>query len=261
MEGLAALSESYLLTHGLIFCRIGTVMMVVPALSELSIPPRIKLMFALMLSFVVTPVIMQQWMQMPATPVELAVLLAHELVIGLFIGLCARVLFLALELVGEVYAQQLGLSNATIFNPLAGHETSPIGTFLALLVAVMIFVTDVHQYMLMGIVKSYQLFHLEQNMPWDSESLYKGFLQVLSHSFAIAIGLSAPILILGTAFYVALGILNRLMPQMMIFFIAQPAQLLIGFLVLLLSIHMTIGVFMEKYQAFWEDLVFSGAVK
>ena len=51
---------------------------------------------------------------------------------------------------------------------------------------------------------------------------------------ASACSLSAPFLVFGLLFNLGLGVLSRLMPQMQVFFVGMPLSILVGFLILLL---------------------------
>ena len=182
-----------------------------------------------------------------------------ENLFDIFKILCARVLFLTLELIGAIYAQQIGFANAVLFNPFLGHETSPLGSLMIMCATLIVFTTDLHHYIFQGIAESYEILPLQIDSSWQIESFYLGFVKMLAASFQLAVKISSPILVLGTVFYVALGILNRLMPQMPIFFVAQPAQILVGLLVLFLSFNTSMGLFMDKYKDLWVDLaMFSG---
>ncbi|MBN9565721.1 MAG: flagellar biosynthetic protein FliR [Alphaproteobacteria bacterium] len=259
IEDLSFLSQTLLFTQALIFCRIAAIVVAMPGLSDPSISTPIKVAFSLFLTLAISAHVVTTPMAIPSGMESLLSCLVREIMIGTFIGLCSRVLFLALELIGTIYAQQIGFSNAVLFNPFLGHEASPIGTLMIMSATLVVFTTDLHHYIFEGIAESYKILPLQTEGPWQVESFYLGFVKVLATSFQLAIKISAPILILGTVFYVALGVLNRLMPQMPIFFVAQPAQILVGLLVLFLSFKASMSLFLDKYKDMWLDLsMFSG---
>jgi flagellar biosynthetic protein FliR len=259
IEELGLLSQTLLFTQALVFCRVAAIVVAMPGLSDSSISGPIKVAFSLFLTLTLSAHVVSIPLAMPADIGLLFSCLVKEILIGGFIGLCARVLFLALELIGAIYAQQIGFSNAVLFNPFLGHEASPLGVLMMMSATLVVFTTDLHHYIFQGIAESYKILPLLGDSPWQVESFYIGFVKILSASFQLAVKISSPILVLGTVFYVALGILNRLMPQMPIFFVAQPAQILVGLLVLFLSFNTSIGLFMNKYKDMWLDLsMFSG---
>ena len=128
-----------------------------------------------------------------------------------------------------------------------------MGQYLTLLGTVFIMITDLHHLMMAGLVKSYEVFPITPSL-FDSGHVLITLVDMITRSFSIALRMSAPIFILITVFYVALGALNRLMPQMMIFFVAQPAQLLLGFFILALTIHIGLNLCLDQFRQYWQDL-------
>jgi flagellar biosynthetic protein FliR len=60
--------------------------------------------------------------------------------------------------------------------------------------------------------------------------------------------ISAPLLVIGVVFNVGMGLLARLMPQLQIFFLATPVQLLLGFFTMMIGLQAGMHVFAESYQ-------------
>ena len=250
---LSDLTVTLLFSYSLIFCRISGALMLMPAFSDGVVPAKIRLTFALFLSVVVTPTLSQEIPPLPPHLAETLVLLGHELFVGIFIATCARVLFLSLEIMGTIFSQQTGLGNATLFNPFLNIQSSAMGQYLTLLGTVFIMITDLHHLMMAGLVKSYEVFPITPSL-FDSGHVLTTLVDMITRSFSVALRMSAPIFILVTVFYVALGALNRLMPQMMIFFVAQPAQLLLGFFILALTIHIGLNLCLDQFRQYWQDL-------
>ena len=62
--------------------------------------------------------------------------------------------------------------------------------------------------------------------------------------------MSAPLLVFGFLYYAALGVVSRMLPQIQIFFVAQPAGVLLGLLVFLMSLSVAIGLFLQSVERF-----------
>lgn len=77
---------------GLVFARMGSTVMLLPGFAESYVSPRIRLMFALALSLVVTPVVSIHLPPMPPSMVGAAVLVGGEVIIGVFMGGLVRML-------------------------------------------------------------------------------------------------------------------------------------------------------------------------
>lgn len=110
------LSELFALV--LVFARIGAALMVLPLFGEQSIPARARLMFALAVTITVTPFLTPSLPSMPQSAIALTILLVGEIMIGIFLALLVRILFISLEVAGTSIVTQIGLSSAMIFNPI-----------------------------------------------------------------------------------------------------------------------------------------------
>ena len=210
----------------LIFARLGTMMMFMPALGEQNIPARIRLSMALALTFVMFPIVSDSYGPMPSSFAAILPVFVQEFAIGFGIGLAARLILSALQIAGTTIAFQFGLSYAQSFDPTAGTQGALLGAFLSVLGVALVFATDLHHLAIAGLYDSYILFK-------PGEPILAGdFAQVATNSvaaaFRIAVQISAPFIVFGFLFYLGLGILSRLMPQVQIFFVAMPANIAFG---------------------------------
>jgi len=228
----------------LMFARIGTMIMLLPGLGELSVPARVRLTVALVLTAVLFPLHRAAYVidLRAAGPVLQA--LFQELLIGAVLGMTARLTISALQTAGSVIAQQLGLGFVTAVDPTQGQQGVIVGNFLTLLGVTMIFATDLHHMMIAGLHDSYRLFRPgEIPVVGDVTQLV---IRTIGDAFRVGIQLSGPFLVFGLVFNVALGILSRLMPQMQVYFVATPLSIMIGFVILLL----VVGAMMTAFLTF-----------
>lgn len=227
----------------LIFARLGTILMLLPALGEQTIPARLRLTFALGFSVILYPLILPQLGPVPITVSGLAVALGHELAIGFIIGGLVRLILTAAQVAGAVIAYQMGLSMAQTADPTqSGVQGAIVGNFLAMLGVTLIFATDMHHMLLAGIYASYDYFPPDAPlMLGDAADMA---VQIIGMSFVIGVQMAAPLLIFGLVFYLGLGILGRLMPQIQVFFMAMPANIIIGLILFALLLSLTMGLYM-----------------
>ena len=229
-----------------IFARIGTALFLMPGISAIFVPARVRLLLALGLTLAVTPLLSPS---MPATTSEPALLLqiiVGEMLIGAFLGTVMRLLVATLEVAGTVIGFQVGLANALAFNPQLATQSTVIGTFLSLAGILLIFVTDLHHLMMRGVMDSYTLFPAGA-LPAMGD-LSDVVARQFAGTFAVAVQMSAPFLVSGLILYFGIGLLARLMPQVQIFFIALPVQIGLGLIVLMLSFSAMMLVFLESFQ-------------
>jgi flagellar biosynthetic protein FliR len=149
----------------------------------------------------------------------------------------------ALQVAGSVIAQQLGLGFVTAVDPSQGQQGLLVGNFLTLLGITLIFATDLHHLVIAGLHDSYRLFTPgEVPVSGDIATLVT---RTIANAFRVGIQLSAPFLVFGLVFNVALGVLSRLMPQMQVYFVAVPLSIIIGFLILLIVVGAMMGSFLN----------------
>ena len=218
----------------LMFARMGTLAMLMPAIGERTIAARVRLALALAMTLLLFPSLSTLYPSLPESLVGLLVALAGEFAIGFGIGLIARLILSALQTAGTTIAFQMGLGFAQNVDPAQGVQGALIGNFLTVLALVLIFVTNLHHLTIAALHDSFTLFPPGQSFPVGDFSELA--VTAVTEAFVIGIRLAGPFLVFGLIFYLGLGILSRLMPQLQIFFIAMPANILLGFALLMVLI-------------------------
>ena len=230
----------------LVFSRLGTALSLLPGFSESYVPVRFRLVLGGLLTFVVAPVVMSHLPPVPRTVPGLLLLEGQEIGIGFFIGVVARTAFNALQTAGTVISMQTGLSAAVAFNPTTATEGALTSSFLAAVALVVIFVTDMHHLMLRALVDSYSLF--PPGAPVPIGDFADALTRLVSSSFSLGVRIAAPFVVFGVIFFLGLGILARLMPQMQVFFVSQPAQILLGLVIFSGTLVAAVAVFLGSFQ-------------
>ncbi|MCZ6862439.1 MAG: flagellar biosynthetic protein FliR, partial [Alphaproteobacteria bacterium] len=151
-----------------------------------------------------------------------------------FIGISVRFLVSALQMAGTVLAYQSSLANAFVFDPASAQQSALSSAFLSTTGVLLIFVTNLHHLMLAGIIDSYQVFKVGASLPVSDMS--ETAARLLGRSFVLAMQIAAPFVVVGLLFSLGVGLVNRLIPQVQVFFIAMPMQIAGGFLVLSLTL-------------------------
>lgn len=203
----------------LVFLRVGAAMALLPAFGEQSVPQRIRLVAALCFAAIVTPAVAER---MPAEPT--VVTIGAEVVAGLMIGAGLRLLVMALQIAGTIAAQSASLSQ--LFGG-AGPEPQPAMANLFVVAGLALAVN-------LGLhIKLTELFVLSYDllppglMPQAQDAAAWGLARV-GQAFALGFTLAAPFVIASTVYNLALGVINRAMPQLMVSFVGAPALTLGG---------------------------------
>jgi len=231
----------------LIFARVGSILMLMPALGEMSIPARMRLSFALVFSLVLYPLVQPQLPALPSDVLQTIVYLLHELVVGLILGSITRLVTMAAAVAGSVIAFQTGLSGAQGADPInGGMQGALIGAFLSMLGVTLIFATDLHHVALMAIRDSYMIFSPKEPLMFGDAAQMA--IQSAASAFVIGIQMSAPFIVLGLVFYLGMGLLARMMPQLQVFFVVMPASIWVGLILVALLLAMMMGWYLTHFQ-------------
>lgn len=231
---------------GLVFLRVGAVVMLLPGVGEAFVPPRIRLAFALLLSMCVAPIALPTLPPMPATLGELAGQGIKELIVGLVLGSLMKVTLSALQIAGEVVSMQTTLAFSQTANPLQAQPTSALGSFLSLLGVTLIFATNLDHLFIGAIARSYTLFAPAKHVLVQDAAAVA--VSETAAAFALGVQLAAPVIVFSLVFNVASGLVGRVMPQFQIFFAATPLSLLLGLSVFALSMGAGALTWLDRYQ-------------
>lgn len=227
-----------------VFLRVGAMMALLPAFGERTVPARVRLGLALGFSLIVAPA--APALPMPHTPAAAMATLGPEVLAGLLMGIGLRLFVLALQTAGTMAAQATSLSQ--IFGGSAGADPMPaiahLLTVAGLALAVM---ADLHVKVAALLIGSYGA--LPPGV-WPAGAMVAdwGVAQV-GHAFALAFTLAAPFVVASVIYNVALGVVNRAMPHLMVTFVGAPALTWGALLLMLLALPSMLEVWGEALSS------------
>ena len=233
----------------LYFCRIGSMVMVFPGYSTRRFPVFIRLMLAIGLTMALAPMLLQSHGAMPPerepAPAVLLSLAWMESLKGLALGLMGRMFFLAFEFLATAMTQFVGLGNFP-GAPVEGSQPVPALVSLVMLMATtLVFVTGLHVQALKAVVDSYAV------LPLGVPGAPGGLLDDLAGSLAQATFLSlqavAPFLVYAVMANLAIGLINRMTPQIPAYFISLPLIMAGGLFLLYFTVDDMFMVFVSAF--------------
>lgn len=237
----------------LIFARIGTMITVLPGFSATYVTRRVRLSIALGISFMMTPLLSPNLPAPPPAYLALFALIAGEMIIGAFLGAIAQVLMSALQTAGTLMALFSSLANALVRDSIAEQQSSIFSNFLSIMGITLVFVTGLHHLMLEALMSSYVMFEPGVAPPGDD------FANFIAHrvteSFALGLRLAMPFVVVALIYFIGLGILGRLMPQMPVFFVGLPLQVGVQIIVLMLTLSGLFLVFLNNFREVYQPFV------
>jgi flagellar biosynthetic protein FliR len=231
---------------GLVFARIGAMVMLMPGIGESVVPPRIRLSFAVLMAMLLAPLVSKSIVTVPSSVGAVGGAVLHEVLVGLMIGAVLKLFVTSLTTAGEIISLQTTLSFAQTTNPAGAQTSTAVATFLSMLGLTLIMVTDLHHLFIGAMVKSYDLFPFSRAVPvGDAAALA---VRTVADSFKLGLQLSAPVLVFSIVFNLASGRVGRVMPSFQIFFVTSPLSVILGLSLLGLSLGGIAMVWTDRYR-------------
>lgn len=251
METIQEFLVSGAFAFALVFVRMGTTVMLMPGIGDSFVSTRIRLHMAMGLAFVLFPLVIPNVPSPLPGTTTLLFLIMMEFIIGVFIGVIARIFMSALDVAGMTISFSASLSNATLFNPGLATQGSLIGAFLSVTGVALLFSVNLHHLLIMGVVESYELFPIG-TMP-DTGGMAELVARAVSSAFSIGVTLGAPFVVATLMVYILMGVLSRVMPQIQVLLLASPLQVLLSLILMLLVLSSGMIFWLSRFE---EGMVF-----
>ena len=231
---MSAFTAESVLAVLLIFCRIGACLMLMPGFSSSRIPVKVRLFLALSVTLALTPLLIDivRPLAVSSDPASLLAVIGSELLTGFMIGLLGRLFFLALQTIAVAASQAMGLSAMPGLAVEEDEQLPPIAALFSLTAVTIMFITDQHWLILGGLVDSYATLP-----PVQGFDVQAGLIDVVDQTsavFVVVLRVGSPFLIYSIVVNLAVGITNKLSPQIPVFFIAMPFVTAGGLVLLML---------------------------
>lgn len=247
---IAQLTEEWVLMVALVYARIGTATLLLPGFGDTHIPPRAKISFGIALALGLMPALPAP--KVPEDVTLFALLLGLEALIGVFIGTGARLFMAAFHVLGAQIGFAAGLSNSLTPNQGSPESGSTISTLLTFGAVACIFLTNTHHVILTGLMRSYAILPPGQVMMGDMASQIA---RIGASAFYIAAAVGAPFYVLSLLLNLGMGLANRVMPAMQVFFVAGPGLIVAGLALLALAVPAILTYQNEQLSLWFATLV------
>lgn len=216
-----------ILAFFLVFARIGTFIVMMPAIGETRYPARVRIALGVLISMLAAP--LSGVAAAPEHPALLVPILGAEMAVGLFFAFGMRIILSAVQIFGAKFGFYAGLSNSFAPNDGVTEGGSSAAALIHMGLIAIILVTNTHHVMIMGAARSYSLIPIGSAGFFDmSEQLAR----LGANAFWMATMIGAPFMIYSVLANMALGIANKVLPSLQVFFVAGPAMIIAGFVVL-----------------------------
>lgn len=247
---MIALSQTLLASAFLVFCRVGACLGLAPGFSSPRIPMRARLFIALGLTLPLVSIVEPRVgaLLKTARPDAIVAAAASEMAIGITLGLMSRFLMASLETMASVAAMSSNLASAFGPRPDEGDSLPELANFVVFCATFLLFATDTHLEILRALADSFRV--VPVGAPLDGGLALSRLVATLTYGFALSLRIVAPFLIFGLTANLAFGLVNKIAPQIAIYFVSVPFVICGSLILLYLMIGPIFGVFQDGF-AHW----------
>ena len=241
--------QDLLLSVFLVFCRLSFCLMVAPGVSNQNIPARARLLIALACTCALAPLLVERIIPSvsDADLVRIVRLAAGECLVGLLIGTCGRIFFLALEFAGTAATSFLGFSTMPGVPVDDLEQASSLTALINMGALVLVFVSNLHVELVRGVLSSYRVIELSTEFP-STEVTLRQLTSVLAEAFKLSLKLMSPFLVYSVVANLLFGLMNKMLPQIPVYFISGPFIIAGGLALCALIVPEMLSVFVSVYN-------------
>lgn len=243
---LSAVTQHVVLAAFLAFCRIGACFMLMPGMSSVRLPMQVRLLAAVAVTFGLLAFLWDRiYPFADPTPSILVPMIFSEMLVGGLIGAMTRLYMEALRFIGASMAMLVGFNNMSgpaIEEPEPQAALAAVISFSALL---LLFVFDFHHEVVRALVASYNVAPL--NSFFNPQAALIDITDTVSESFFLVIRLGSPFLAYAILVNLTVGLVNKLVPQIPIYFIALPFIVAGGLIIFYFAIGTLLSLFIDGF--------------
>ena len=239
----------------LVFVRVVSILALVPIFGSQSIPPQLKVAFALILTALLfAPSVTGEAIQDNRFSLPfLGLLVAKEVMVGIAVGYVASMLFTAIQFAGKLVDTEMGFGFVEQMDPTTDTQVTVWGQLQVILFTVIFLLINGHYFLLLAVQKSFELIPLTgAHLPGSNVAMH--LTSMTGAIFVVGLKFAAPIYVTLILTEVALGAVARTVPQMNIFFIGMPLKIATGLGTAILVLPMLLTLFRGTVEKLIQDI-------
>lgn len=216
----------------------GGLLLALPLFSGPGVPPHVKIGLAALIALLLFPVVPSAIA--PTEVVELMLVVAQELAVGLGMGFIVSLFFYALQVGGQLMDVPIGFGMVNVLDPHFGGQVPILGQFQNMMAVLVFFTINGHHAVLRAFAESYSLIPIGA-AAWDG-ALAEVAVRALTAMFVLGVRLGIPVMAAAFLTDVALGIVNRAVPQINVFITGYPIKIFLGLTVITVALPVYVGL-------------------
>lgn len=230
----------------LAFCRMGGCIMTLPGFSSARLSGNVRLFLAVAVSMAILPLIWDSVYPASAAPGATYVgLIFSESLIGVVYGMIARIYVLGLQFAGAILTMAIGFTAPGGHDVLEDTSETSVTSLIVFCGLMLLFIMDFHHIVFRALLDSYAATPVGALI--EPQKMLITMTDTLRASTYIMLRLASPFLIFGLLFNVAIGLVNKLAPQIPVYFISTPYLVTGGIFMLYLAIAAMVRQFAQGF--------------
>lgn len=173
-------------------------------------------------------------------------MLVKEIFLGTTIGFCFGTIFWAIGAAGNVIDTQVGMSMATIMDPIQGHQASLHGQFLSQLAAWLFMASGAFLVFLDILLTSYSVWPVTSFYPSLQPGGMEMFIGEFAYVMSAVVVLAAPVMVFMLLVDMVFGLMNRFAPQLNVFALTMPIKAWVATAMIFLLIGLYVEIIMDR---------------
>ncbi|MDX8401460.1 MAG: flagellar biosynthetic protein FliR, partial [Mariprofundaceae bacterium] len=206
-------------------------------------PPQVKAGLALLISLLIWPAVNTE-AGIVLSPLALTLGAMREILLAAALAFLAQLIVAAAQFAGQLMSFQMGMTVANVFDPSTQSQQSVISQLAMTLAMLLWLASGTHHLFLQALFESFHRFPV--GAAWSIQA-WPDLLDAAAAMFALALKLAAPVMLLLTFLYIALGLLARAVPQIQVFFVSFPLTTGLGLLALGLGMPAIIALMHDAF--------------
>lgn len=251
--------QTFLVLVGLAFARLLSFLSIVPFFGGASVPGRVKVATAAAFVVILYPGLAAS--TSPDVPlgfgaIGFGALLVKEALVGFTLGFVASLVFEAVQVAGRIIDFQRGATMGESFAPQLQTRVSELGQFKLQFAIILFLAIGAHRFFIDALFRSFEAVpatsfpHIQAG--WTPQLAF--IVEMSASVLAIGVQLAMPAMIALLLTDTFFGIINRVAPQVNVFFLSMPVKMALGLLIVLAALPLYneqyIYYFGKAYEAF-----------
>jgi flagellar biosynthesis protein FliR len=214
----------------LIFLRIFSLIATAPVLGHNAIPMTAKIFLAMVTAYIVFLTIDKSQIVIEINLISLALSAAKEIITGIIMGYMLNFVFYGISFAGHLIGYDMGLMMAEVMNPLQEANNNVVGEVIYYVSMMVFLLINGHHYIIAAIAASFNVIPIAKNT--ITLPVVQMIVKYSFTVFTIAVKIASPLIVSFFLIHIAEGIISRVIPNIQVFFVTQPAKIGLGFIFL-----------------------------